>query len=152
VKIDWARFFIDSIEAARKDLTYIAGKASGCREGWLQGTILLAANKRGYDLRANECRMGRRGKADISFGDPPTMIAEIKIVGADFQSKMRHAIDADVDRLRKVRAHGIERYMIVVIRESTSTGILRAYLDSWPSPSEGRELKGKGFCLKILRV
>ncbi len=80
------------------------------------------------------------------------MIAEIKIVGADFQSKMRHAIDADVRRLRNVKTRGIERYMILVIRKSEATGVLKRYLDAWPSPSKCRRLDRKGFCLKIARI
>jgi hypothetical protein len=152
MKTNWTRFFIDSIEAIRKDLAYISAEASGCREGWLQGMLLLAAKKSGFDLRANEHPMGLRGKADLSFGDPPTMIAEIKIVGADFQSKMSRAIDADVERLRGVKTRRIERYMILVIRESTKTGKLKTYLDKWPLPAKGREIIGKGFSFKILRV
>jgi hypothetical protein len=158
MKINWMRFFVNSIDAIKSDLAYVASNASGCREGWLQGELFLAAKRNGYNLRLNEHPLGGRGKADLSWGDPARMIAEIKIVGANFQAKMRHAIDADVKRLREVRTRGIERYMILIIPDSEKNGKkigkLKNYLDSWPVDGECRTIpsKGKGFCLKILRI
>jgi hypothetical protein len=83
---DWIRFFTDTIDAIHEPLAVVL-TASGCREGWLQGELYRAG--RAYDVRVNEYSLGSRQTADLSCGDAPDMLAELKIVGADYFPKMR---------------------------------------------------------------
>ena len=83
--IDWMNFFETSIAAIHEKLVYVVENASGCREGWLQGELLLAGRE--WNLWTNESVVGCPGKVDLVCGDPPTMVAEIKIVGAHYAAK-----------------------------------------------------------------
>ena len=146
---DWMSFFVETIKAIREPLATVLGAAS-CREGWLQGELFRAG--RDVDLRVNEFNLGRSAKADVSAeGDPP-MVAEIKIVGADYQPKMRHYIEADVERLRIVEDPTIERYMILIIPHSEATGVLAEYLDGCSFSDECFERGFDSFRLRIWKV
>jgi hypothetical protein len=123
---NWLKFFETTIKAIREPLSVVI-TASGCREGWLQGELFRAGRR--YDLRVNEHRLPERQTADVSCGDRPDMLAEIKIVGAGFLPKMEGYIERDVRRMREVSSHGTERYMILIIPESDAKTKLGEYLD-----------------------
>jgi hypothetical protein len=124
---DWLRFFSSTIEAIREPLSVILN-ASGCREGWLQGEMFRAG--RAFDLRVNEYALGGRQTADVSCGDLPDMLAEIKIVGANYFPKMQGFIESDVGRMRAVSTPGTERFMILIIPRSEAKTKLGEYLHS----------------------
>src|SRR5262245_25875511 len=112
---DWMTFFADTIAALHEPLSVVL-QASGCREGWLQGELFRAGRR--YDLRVNEYGLGGRQTADVSCGEAPDMLAELKIVGADYFPKMQGYIESDVARMKAVSTSGTQRYMILVIPRS----------------------------------
>ena len=147
--IDWLTFFADTIETIRVPLSTVLG-ASGCREGWLQGELYRAGHQ--YGLRVNEHSLGDRKTADLSCGDAPEMLAEIKIVGANYFPKMQAAIESDVERMRAVRTPGTQRFMILVIPRSDVKTKLGDYLDSCNFPGRCVEREWPEFRLRIWRL
>ncbi|MCI0365518.1 MAG: hypothetical protein L0219_16770 [Phycisphaerales bacterium] len=143
--IDWLAFFADAIAAVQDPLAVVL-RATGCREGWLQGELFRAGREHG--LRVNDYKLGNGKKADLSA---PAMIAEIKIVGADYQPKMRHFIESDVQRMRQVSGVDTERYIILIIPRCESKTALGAYLDSCSFSSICEERDFLGFRLRIWR-
>ena len=121
-----------------------------CREGWLQGELFRAG--RDLDLRVNEYSLGKGAKIDVSAGGDPPMVAEIKIVGADYQPKMRGYIEADVERLRSVDDPGIERFMILIIPRSDARGVLSDYLEGCSFSADCIEREYEAFAVRIWRV
>src|SRR5690349_2094007 len=109
---DWLTFFVNTIEAIREPLSVVL-TASGCREGWLQGELFRAGRE--YDLRVNEHNLGGRQTVDVSYGEGPAMLAEIKSIGANHQQKMQGYLELDVGRMRSVSTTCTERYMILII-------------------------------------
>jgi hypothetical protein len=124
---DWLKFFVKTIGDIKNPLSVVLS-ASGCREGWLQGEIFRAGRK--YDLRVNEFRLGKRQTADISCGKGPSMLAEIKIVGANYLPKMQGYVESDAARMRAVSTAGTERFMILIIPDSDASTKLGKYLHS----------------------
>jgi hypothetical protein len=143
---DWFKFFEDSIEAVHEHFAVIL-KAAGCREGWLQGELFRAGRK--FDLRVNEFSLGNRQTADVSCGDLPEMLAEIKIVGADYFAKMRAYIEADVERMRSVSTMGTQRFMILIIPDCKANTALGKYLHSCKFSSHCAERTWPGFRLRM---
>lgn len=146
---DWLNFFADSIAAIHDPLSVILG-ASGCREKWLHGELFRAGRQ--YDLRVDEYNLGNSNKADLSCALRPAMIAEIKIVGADYLSKMQAAIESDVQRMREVGNPDVERYMILIVPRSDAKTPLGAYLESCSFSSTCVEREFPGFRLRIWRL
>lgn len=61
--------------------------ASGCREGWLQGEMYrYFKTRRPIDVNTFAYPLG--GKADISASAPTAMVAEVKLLGGDYQRKV----------------------------------------------------------------
>ena len=149
-KVDWPGFFINSIDKIQKRFA-VALDAGGCREAWLQAELYCAGRERGYDLNVNHHCLGDRKKADLSCDDPPTMLAEIKVVGAYDSLKMPGLIEADVQRMRKAHKSA-ERYMILVIRVSEDKTKLSKYLDTCCFAKKCREHAWKDFKVRIWRV
>lgn len=102
--------------------------AWGCREGWLQGEMYRAGWRRG--LQVNNYPLGGNKKADLCCLESPRMVAEVKVLGADYQGKMRYALDADVERLTAIPDSDLERYMVLVIPKCEVRSSLGDYLDS----------------------
>ena len=120
-----------------------------------QGELFRAGRKQSLDLRVNEHGLGDRKRADLSCGDPPTMLAEIKIVGSWYFPKMQFAIESDVERMRRASAPDAERYMILVIPEWPETDgktALGRYLDTCKFSDKCTERRWAGFHLKIWRL
>lgn len=122
---EWLTFFTETIAAIREPLSVVL-TASGCREGWLQGELYRAG--RDHDLRVNEYSLGNRQTADVSCGDGPEMLAEIKIVGANYYATMQGFIEADVARMRAVSTPGTQRFMILIIPRCEAKTALGDYL------------------------
>jgi len=131
--IDWMNFFTETIEAIHERLSIVL-TASGCREGWLQGELFSAGRK--YDLRVNEHKLEDRQTADLSCGPGPSMLAEIKIVAANYAPKMQTFIESDVARMRAVSSADTERYMILVIPKCDVKTKLGDYLDACSFPKK----------------
>jgi len=148
--IDWMAFFETSIDAIHHDLAYVLANASGCREGWLQGELLLAGRE--YSLWTNESVVGCPGKVDLVCGNPPQMVAEIKIVGAHYSPKMESAVEADVERLRRLEVP--DRYMLLVIVPSDADTQLGAYLTacSFSERCIDRTWEDSGLRLRVWRI
>jgi hypothetical protein len=104
-----------------------------------------------HDLRVNEHNLGGRQTADVSRGDGPAMLAEIKIVGGDYFPKMQSYIESDVERMRSVRTPGTERYMILIIPKCEAKTKLGEYLHSCSFSAECVEREWPGFRLRIWR-
>ena len=143
---DWLNFFASTIEAVQEPLSIIL-TASGCREGWLQGELYRAGRQ--YDLRVNEHALGGRQTADLSCGETPDMLAEIKIVGADYFPKMQGYIESDVARMRGVNTAGTQRFMILVIPRSDAKTKLGEYLHACSFSSQCFERDWPDFKLRI---
>jgi hypothetical protein len=108
----------------------------GLREGWLQGEMCRAGRERGMSSRGYSLPDG--GTADLYCQNDPRMVAEIKVIGADHQSKMRVALDKDVERLQGISEAQLEKYMILVIPTSAKTeGVLYKYLHECSYTQEG---------------
>lgn len=143
---DWLAFFVQAIEAVHEPLSVVL-TASGCREGWLQGELFRAGRQ--YNLRVNEYALGGRQTADISCGDGPEMLAEIKIVGADYFPKMQGFVESDVERMRAVSTAGTRRYMILSVPPSQTKTKLGDYLDTCTFSSKCIEREWPGFRLRV---
>jgi hypothetical protein len=146
--IDWLTFFVQTIDAVHEPFSVIL-TASGCREGWLQGELFRAGRR--HDLRVNEYKLGDRQTADLSCGEGSAMLAEIKIVGADYYHKMQGYIESDVERMRSVSSSGTERYMILIIPKCEAKTKLGEYLHSCSFSAECVEREWPGFRLRIWR-
>jgi hypothetical protein len=121
----WEQFFLDFFDYSAESIGVVVS-ARGCREGWLQGELYRAGRRRG--LRVNEYPLGGLKKADLRCQEPPRMVAEIKVLGADYEGKMRYALDADVERLTAIDDTELERYMVLVIPNSEVRSSLGDYL------------------------
>jgi hypothetical protein len=121
----WEQFFIDLFDYSAESLGTVI-YAWGCREGWLQGELYRAGWRRG--LRVNEFSLGGNKKADLCCRETPRMVAEIKILGGDYESKGRWALHADVERLRAVADGDLEKYKLLIIPESEGSSLLGDYL------------------------
>src|SRR5258708_4332105 len=109
----WEQFFLDFFDASAESIGVVLD-AWGCREGWLQGELYRAGRRRG--LRVNQYSLGGNRKADLCcLESPPRMVAEVKVLGAHYQSKMRFALDADAERLSAIKDAELERYIVLVI-------------------------------------
>jgi len=146
---NWLTFFVDTIEAINAPLAVVL-KASGCREGWLQGELYRAGRE--YDLRVNECALGHRQTADLSCGEKPDMFAEIKIVGANYYPKMRGYIEADVERMRAASAPGTERFMILIMPRCDAKTALGEYLKSCSFSTKCVERGWPNFRMRIWQL
>ena len=81
------------------------------------------------------------------------MVAEIKIVGSWYQSKMKHAVKADVSRLKSIRAKGVERYMILIVPDAEgTTTTLGGWLTSHSFSDCCRERDWPGFRVRIWKL
>ena len=146
----WTSFLIEFFDNIQDALSEVLN-ASGCREGWLQGEFFRYGAER--DLRVNEYSLGGQKRADLYCPKEPRMIAEIKIIGADYQAKMRDALDEDVDRLKRVVDSGLEKYMILIIPESEvrSSGLGKHLNNARYSP-ECFEKSYPAFKVRIWRL
>lgn len=118
------QFFEQTIERIHKPLAVVLD-AAGCREGWLQGELFRAGKKLGVCVNQ---RFAPGQTADLACGDPLEMLAEIKIVGAWHQPKMRAAIESDVARLRAFKPKSVRKYMILIIPAGDDLTALGTYL------------------------
>jgi hypothetical protein len=123
----WEQFFLDFFDYSAESIGVVV-YAGGCREGWLQGELYRAGWRRG--LRVNEYTLGGGKKVDLCCRESPRMVAEVKVVGADYEGKMRYAIDSDVRRLAEIPDADLERYMVLVIPNSEAKSSLGDYLGS----------------------
>lgn len=121
----WEQFFLDFFDYSAESIGVVV-YAWGCREGWLQGELYRAGWRRG--LRVNEYPLGGNKKADLCCRESPRMVAEVKVLGADYQGKMRYALDSDVERMRSIQDAELERYMVLVIPSSEVQSSLGEYL------------------------
>jgi hypothetical protein len=143
---NWIKFFASTIESIQEPLTTILA-ASGCREGWIQGELFRAG--RPFDVRVNEYALGGRRTADVSSGEVPDMLAEIKIVGANYYPKMQGYIESDVERMREVSTPGTQCFLILIIPRSVVKTKLGEYLHACSFSSECFEREWPGFKLRI---
>jgi hypothetical protein len=123
----WEQFFLDFFDYSAESIGVVMC-AWGCREGWLQGELYRAGWRRG--LRVNEYPLGGNKKADLCCPQSPRMVAEVKVLGADYYGKMRYALDADVERLTAIPDADLERYMVLVVPNSEVRSSLGDYLAS----------------------
>jgi hypothetical protein len=145
---DWLKFFVDTIGSINERLAVVVN-AAGCREGWLQGELFIFGREHG--LRVNRYSLGHRQTADLSCGEAPDMVAEIKIVGAHYFPKMRGYIEADVQRMLAV-SKGTQRFMILVIPRSDDKTPLGEYLHSCCFSPNCVEKEWPGFYLRIWQL
>lgn len=147
----WLNFFEASIGAIHKPLAVVLN-AGGCREGWLQAELFRAGQR--YDLKVNHHSLGKGKKADLSCGDGPQMLAEIKIVGAGYQSKMRHYIDSDARRMKRASTSKTKCFMILLIPDSEldSDSTLKTYLHSCSFGPKPVERSWPGFKLRMWEI
>lgn len=145
----WEQFFLDFFDYSAESIGVVVN-AWGCREGWLQGELYRAGWRRG--LRVNEYPLGSYKKADLCCSESPRMVAEVKILGADYQSKMRNALDGDVRRLTDIQDADLERYMVLVIPNCEAKSSLGDYLGSVCYSSNCIEREYPAFRLRIWRL
>lgn len=123
----WEQFFLDFFNSSAEDIGIVL-RASRCRELWLQGELYLAGWRKG--LRVNEFPLGAGETADLCCLESPRMVAELKVLGADYAPKTRFWLDSDVERMSAIPDAGLERYIILVIPASESRGVLWKHLSS----------------------
>ncbi|HEV3143945.1 MAG TPA: hypothetical protein VGZ47_08690 [Gemmataceae bacterium] len=145
----WEQFFLEFFDCSAETISVVLD-AWGCREGWLQGELYRAGWRRG--LRVNEYSLGGSKKADICCLEPPKMVGEIKIVGADHKAAMRDFLDEDVRRLGAIDEPGLERFMILVVPKSDFSSRLGDYLSSVCFSSHCVERDYKEFKLRLWRL
>lgn len=104
--MDWLDFFEEFFTQRAESIAVIAD-AAGCREGWLQGEFFLCGRQ--MMLRTNATRR----RFDLLCDDPP-MIAEIKLCGGGYATKMKAFIENDVRKLRSDPSCR-PKYMILVV-------------------------------------
>lgn len=80
------------------------------------------------------------------------MVAEIKVLGADYQGKMRYALDSDVERLKAIQDPGLERYMLLVIPNSEVRSALGDHLTTVCYSSNCVERDYPKFKLRLWRL
>ncbi len=146
---DWLTFIADTVDAVSQPLGVVLS-AWGCREGWLQGEFYRAGKC--FDLRVNEYDLGGNLKADLSCAGDPSMVGEIKIIGADYQPKMRYAIEWDVRRLSELEAENTERFMVLIIPHSEVRGILHEFLRGCSFSDHCVEKACDSFTLRVWRL
>lgn len=145
----WEPFFLEFFDSVAEPLGIVV-RAWGCREGWLQGELFRYGRDR--KLRVNEYSLGGNKKADLCSFDEPRMVAEIKILGADYNSKGRYALDTDVERLRAIEDAELERYMILVVPHSRVDSSLGRYLAGVCYSSHCVERDYPAFKLRLWRL
>jgi hypothetical protein len=146
VQVDWLDFFVKTVDEIHGRLSVVL-TASGCREGWLQAEFYLAGRQ--YNLRVNERNLGARQTADMSCGDGPDMLAEIKIVGAHCFPKMQGFVESDVERMRAVNTPCTSRYLILIVPRSTAKTKLGDYLHTCSFSSKCVERDWPEFRLRV---
>ena len=147
----WEQFFLDFFDFSAESIGVVI-YAEGCREGWLQGELYRAGWRRG--LRVNKYPLGSNKKADLCCQDSPQMVAEVKVLGADYQGghRLRHALDGDVERLKAIQDSGLERYMLLVIPNSEVRSALGDNLTSVCYSSRCVEREYPKFKLRLWRL
>jgi hypothetical protein len=146
-KTDWLRFFAFSIKKLESRLKIVLN-ASGCREGWLQGELFLLGQK--YKLCVYSHGSGIGGFFDLSCGDGPDMLAEIKIIGALDPFKMRSRLQSDVDRVKAMNKVA-DRYMILITPDWDRLTTMSQYLDRCRF-GQCNDMKLDGFRLRIWQI
>jgi hypothetical protein len=104
---------------------------------------------RQYDLKVNPFRLAPRKTADLWCEAAPEMIAEIKIIGADYYAKMRYAIESDVERMQDATDRSMERYMILIVPRSNVRSALGDYLRTCSFSPTSIDRDFPGFRLRI---
>lgn len=145
----WEQFFLDFFDYSAESIGVVV-YARGCREGWLQGEMYRAGWRRG--LRVNEYSLGGNKKADLCCLEPPRMVAEVKVLGAEYEGKMQYALDADVERLRRIEDSVLERYMVLVIPKSEVQSSLGEYLTTVCYSTRCVEREYPEFNLRLWRL
>jgi hypothetical protein len=145
----WEQFFLDFFDNSAESISVVLN-ARGCREGWLQGELYRAGWRRG--LRVNEYPLGGNKKADLRCQELPRMVAEVKVLGADYQGKMRYALNSDVKRLTAIQDGELEIYMVLVIPKSEAQSSLGEYLHSVCFSPRCVEREYPGFRLRLWRL
>ena len=94
----WGEWFVDSISSLEERLGYIL-ELRRVRELWLQGELyLLSSDEQCLDL--NKTGIINGGEIDL-IGESPNMIAELKICGRGYQSKMLTGVSITDEVLAK---------------------------------------------------
>jgi hypothetical protein len=143
------QFFLDFFDF-NAEAVGIVMNAWGCREGGLHGEFYRAGWRRG--LRVNEYPLGGNKKADLCCFDAPQMVAEVKVLGADYQAKGRYALDADVDRLAVIKDAKLEKYIALVIPNSEVRSLLGEYLGNVCYSPQCIEREYPTFKLRLWRL
>lgn len=77
----WAATILDLIADFKGELAEVL-KASGCREGWLQGELFRRLRAKGIqDVQTNEYPYAGNVRARADLWVPGKMVAEIKVLG-----------------------------------------------------------------------
>jgi hypothetical protein len=88
--LDWPLLFLDAMTDLDPRM-HNAMQANGCREGWLQAELMMAASARNIALWTNTEKMAGSSKrhdlAAYDAEDRPTMVAELKIMYGWDQTK-----------------------------------------------------------------
>ena len=123
--MNWMIYFTDFFRQHSEHIQSILD-AAGCREGWVQGAMFLHA--RDLHLKTN----ATHSQFDLLCPDP-LMIAEIKICGGDYNSRMRGAIQNDIQKLARV-AGDWERFMILIVDNRNPHTSLGSWLTTCDFP------------------
>jgi len=105
-RMDWFTYFKDFF-SRHTDRLEALFDAAGCREGWLQGEFFIDGQE--LQIKTNATPK----KFDLLCSNPP-MIAEIKICGGNYASKMRGYIQEDADKLARA-SRNYERFLLLVV-------------------------------------
>jgi hypothetical protein len=142
--MNWTKIFKSFFDLRKSEIDKILD-AQGCREGWIQGEMFLHAPS--GSLKTNATLK----KYDLVSEIHP-MLAEIKICGGDYQGKMRHLIEADVDKLHKA-PRGPAKYIILLIdTRNLGSPLGKWLLDFQLAAEEFDEVHGQNFKARIWKI
>jgi hypothetical protein len=140
----WMAFFKAFFKSEAKDISKMLD-AGGCREGWLQGELFLRAPHATLQTNAT------RRKYDL-YSKRPAMVAEVKICGGDYQSKMQALIESDVQKLRTALGN-TQRFMILLVDTRCRGSSLGKWLLTQDFPhTEYCDVKGTHFTARIWKI
>lgn len=172
---NWSEWFVASIAGLENRLGFIL-ELRRVRELWLQGELYLLSTDE-QNFRVNEWNKALGGEFDFT-GDSPKMIAELKICGRGYMSKVlngytlanelmkkskftfedmeRHhssqgSIFKDYCRLRSIGT-GYEKYMIMVIPKIGEPDQLGALIEKAEFPGVETSIHLEWFDVRVFKL
>ena len=145
---DWIAFFTSTFDAIHEPLAVVLS-APTCRKGWILGEMYRAGRQR--NLRIDEYAVGDLGTADISCGQTPDMLAEVRIAGAAPGLKLHENMELLGQQMRTIGTPATQRFMILIIPHSQDDAEAEKYLRPFSFARESVDHDWPDFRVRIWR-